>query len=139
MKSMRVTDFQQYIYDATRSIPKGRVTTYALLGQAIGCRSPRAVGQALRRNPFAPKVPCHRVIVDRRNRERLRGQQEFWRDRRRHIEPGLRQLRVLDAGEVSAGVRRGDRQRREPVAAGVSPKGPVRRGVLRGPAQRRRA
>lgn len=39
------------------------MTTYALLGRAIGCRSPRAVGQALRRNPFAPEVPCHRVIA----------------------------------------------------------------------------
>lgn len=25
--------------------------------------SPRAVGQALRRNPFAPVVPCHRVVA----------------------------------------------------------------------------
>lgn len=45
------------------SIPRGQVTTYALLGKAIDCRSPRAVGQALRRNPFAPQVPCHRVIA----------------------------------------------------------------------------
>ena len=29
----------------------------------IGCRSPRAIGQALRANPFAPQVPCHRVIA----------------------------------------------------------------------------
>lgn len=38
------------------------MTTYAELGRAIGCRAPRAVGQALRRNPFAPEVPCHRVV-----------------------------------------------------------------------------
>ncbi|MCK5801705.1 MAG: MGMT family protein, partial [Lentisphaeria bacterium] len=29
----------------------------------LGCRSFQAVGQALRRNPFAPEVPCHRVIA----------------------------------------------------------------------------
>ena len=29
----------------------------------LGCRSPRAIGQALRANPFAPEVPCHRVIA----------------------------------------------------------------------------
>ena len=37
--------------------------TYAALGRRIGCRSPRAIGQALRANPFAPEVPCHRVIA----------------------------------------------------------------------------
>lgn len=58
-----VTAFQRRVYEATRRIPQGRVTTYALLARAIGCASPRAVGQALRRNPFAPEVPCHRVIA----------------------------------------------------------------------------
>ena len=44
-------------------IPRGSVITYAALARRVGCRSPRAVGQALRANPFAPKVPCHRVIA----------------------------------------------------------------------------
>lgn len=57
-----LTHFQQRVYDATRRIPRGKVSTYKLVAEAIGCRSPRAVGQALRRNPFAPVVPCHRVI-----------------------------------------------------------------------------
>jgi methylated-DNA-[protein]-cysteine S-methyltransferase len=43
-------------------IPPGKVTTYKLLAKAINCGSTQAVGQALRCNPFAPKVPCHRVI-----------------------------------------------------------------------------
>lgn len=58
-----ITPFQRRVYDACRGIPQGKVTTYKLLGEAIGCRSARAVGQALRRNPFAPEVPCHRVIA----------------------------------------------------------------------------
>ncbi len=33
------------------------------MGRRIGCRSPRAIGQSLRANPFAPEVPCHRVIA----------------------------------------------------------------------------
>jgi len=59
----RVTAFQRRVYNALLAIPAGRVTTYALLARRIGCASPRAVGQALRRNPFAPRVPCHRVIA----------------------------------------------------------------------------
>jgi methylated-DNA-[protein]-cysteine S-methyltransferase len=54
--------FARRVYAACRTIPPGRVTSYALLAKAVGCSSPRAVGQALRRNPFAPEVPCHRVI-----------------------------------------------------------------------------
>ena len=56
------TAFEQRVYAALRTVPSGRVTTYAALARALGIRSPRAVGGALRRNPFAPEVPCHRVI-----------------------------------------------------------------------------
>lgn len=59
---MQVSAFQRRVYEATRRIPRGKVTTYKLLGRAIGCGSGRAVGQALKVNPFAPDVPCHRVI-----------------------------------------------------------------------------
>ncbi len=58
-----ITDFQRRVYEALLCVPKGKVTTYAQLAKAVGCGSPRAVGQALRRNPFAPEVPCHRVIA----------------------------------------------------------------------------
>jgi len=58
-----VTPFQQRVYDALCEVPRGRVTTYGLLARRIGCGSLRAVGQALRANPFAPRVPCHRVIA----------------------------------------------------------------------------
>ena len=56
------TTFQQKVYDALLLIPKGKVTTYKMLGDFINCRSAQAIGQALTRNPYAPKVPCHRVI-----------------------------------------------------------------------------
>lgn len=55
--------FAQRVYAALCKVPPGRVITYAALGRRIGCRSPRAIGQALRANPLAPQVPCHRVIA----------------------------------------------------------------------------
>jgi len=56
------TAFEQRVYDALCAVPAGRVTSYAVLARQVGCGSARAVGQALRRNPFAPGIPCHRVI-----------------------------------------------------------------------------
>jgi methylated-DNA-[protein]-cysteine S-methyltransferase len=57
-----ITTFESRVYEATSLIPLGMVTTYATIGRIIGCHSPRAIGQALRRNPNMPEVPCHRVI-----------------------------------------------------------------------------
>ena len=56
------TDFERRVYEHISRVPRGRVTTYAAVGRGIGCRSAQAIGQALRRNPFAPEVPCHRVV-----------------------------------------------------------------------------
>lgn len=44
------------------NVPAGATITYGELARRIGCRSAQAVGQALKRNPFAPDVPCHRVV-----------------------------------------------------------------------------
>lgn len=58
------------------AIPKGRVSTYGDLAKALSPPScARAVGQAMRRNPFAPRVPCHRVIA---SDLRLGGFSGFW-------------------------------------------------------------
>ena len=57
-------NFTEKVYELTRKIPRGKVTTYGEIAKAIGKPdSARAVGQALRHNPFAPKVPCHRIIA----------------------------------------------------------------------------
>jgi len=63
MDGQRATAFQRRVYEALMEVPEGRVTTYGDLAARIGCRSPRAVGQALGENPFAPHVPCHRVLA----------------------------------------------------------------------------
>lgn len=57
-----ITHFQQRVYQKLREVPSGRVTTYRDLAHAIGTKAYRAVGQALNKNPFAPEVPCHRVV-----------------------------------------------------------------------------
>jgi len=57
------TSFEDRVYAALKKVPRGRVTTYKILAGQVGCCSARAVGQALKRNPFAPRVPCHRVIA----------------------------------------------------------------------------
>lgn len=58
-----MTDFQQQCYQALKTVPIGMVITYAGLAEMIGRpRAHRAVGSAMNKNPFAPEVPCHRVV-----------------------------------------------------------------------------
>jgi methylated-DNA-[protein]-cysteine S-methyltransferase len=54
--------FSQRVWDVTRRIPAGRVATYGDLAAELNSRGCRAVGNALRLNPHAPTVPCHRVV-----------------------------------------------------------------------------
>jgi methylated-DNA-[protein]-cysteine S-methyltransferase len=56
-----VTAFQHKVYALARKIPKGKVSGYGKIAKRLKS-SPRAVGQALKKNPFWPKVPCHRVV-----------------------------------------------------------------------------
>ena len=58
-----ITPFQRRVYLALLDIGRGETITYGELARRIGCRSAQAVGQALKRNPFAPEVPCHRVVA----------------------------------------------------------------------------
>ena len=58
-----ITPFQRKVYMELLNIPTGTTITYGELARRIGCRSAQAVGQALKRNPFAPYVPCHRVVA----------------------------------------------------------------------------
>lgn len=62
-RSTIITPFQRRVYRELLNIPAGSTITYGELARRIGCRSAQAVGQALRRNPFAPDVPCHRVVA----------------------------------------------------------------------------
>lgn len=58
------TPFELKVYRAVKKIPKGEVRTYGWVARQIGRPgAARAVGNALNKNPFAPKVPCHRVVA----------------------------------------------------------------------------
>ena len=56
------TGFQQRVWGAIASIPRGTVRTYGDLARLIGS-APRAVGQACGANWFPLVVPCHRVTA----------------------------------------------------------------------------
>ncbi|KAL3468496.1 6-O-methylguanine DNA methyltransferase [Aspergillus heterothallicus] len=56
-----LTPFRKRTYMCLLAIPQGRWTTYAALAKHLNS-SARAVGTAMRLNPFAPGVPCHRVL-----------------------------------------------------------------------------
>ena len=57
------TEFQLKVWGYLRKIPRGSVKTYSQVAKAIGKPSAvRAVANAIGKNPYAPKIPCHRVI-----------------------------------------------------------------------------
>jgi methylated-DNA-[protein]-cysteine S-methyltransferase len=60
-----VPDFDRLVYAVARTIPAGETMTYGGIAKALGEEPIRArdVGVALSRNPFAPIVPCHRVVA----------------------------------------------------------------------------
>src|SRR3989344_166826 len=54
--------FADRVYEVTKRIPKGKVSTYKEIAKALNCKAYRAVGTALNKNPYAPFVACHRVV-----------------------------------------------------------------------------
>jgi len=59
-----VPEFNQRVYAVARAIPPGRTLTYGDVAARLGePGAARAVGQALGHNPFAPIVPCHRILA----------------------------------------------------------------------------
>ena len=63
MKPLHGTKFQLRVWRYLTTIPKGSVKTYKQVAIAIKCpKAARAVANACAKNPYAPKIPCHRVI-----------------------------------------------------------------------------
>ena len=54
--------FNDRVYELTKKVPRGKVTTYKEIAKKLRTKAYRAVGNALRHNPYAPEVPCHRVV-----------------------------------------------------------------------------
>jgi methylated-DNA-[protein]-cysteine S-methyltransferase len=60
----KLSEFEKAVYRIVMTIPLGETRSYAWVARQIGRpRSQRAVGNALHKNPYAPFVPCHRVIA----------------------------------------------------------------------------
>ena len=60
---MKGTKFQLKVWSYLKKIPKGSVKTYKQVAIAINNpKSARAVANACAKNPYAPNIPCHRVI-----------------------------------------------------------------------------
>lgn len=58
-----LTSFQKKVYTVVKEIPCGETRSYAWVAREIGKpRAVKAVGTALKRNPFTIVVPCHRVV-----------------------------------------------------------------------------
>lgn len=56
--------FYSKVYKVVKKIPKGKVATYGQVASLAGSpHAARAVGQAMKVNPYMPIVPCHRVVA----------------------------------------------------------------------------
>jgi len=63
MSKLSGTNFQIKVWNYLKKIPKGKVKTYLEVAKAIGKpKAFRAVANAVGKNPYPPKIPCHRVI-----------------------------------------------------------------------------
>jgi len=60
---LKGTKFQLKVWKYLKTIPKGQIRTYSEVAKAIKKpKAVRAVANAIGKNPYAPKIPCHRVI-----------------------------------------------------------------------------
>ena len=66
----------EQVYTLCKQIPKGKVTTYRAIAEALNTKAYQAIGQALKRNPYAPNVPCHRVISSTGNLHGFKGKRK---------------------------------------------------------------
>ncbi|KAL8922080.1 MAG: hypothetical protein Q9208_005390 [Pyrenodesmia sp. 3 TL-2023] len=106
-----LTPFRQRVLLALCQIPIGNFTTYVALSNHLQS-SARAVGNALKNNPFAPRVPCHRVVAADRSLGGFGGE---WGMKGKHAAEKVKLLRgegvVVDTakGKVEGGVWKGFR------------------------------
>tara|TARA_B100000427_G_scaffold23250_1_gene17335 strand:- start:49 stop:342 length:294 start_codon:yes stop_codon:yes gene_type:complete len=63
LNDLEGSEFQISVWKEIAKIPYGQTRTYKQLAIAIGKpNSSRAVANACGKNPYAPQIPCHRVI-----------------------------------------------------------------------------
>ena len=60
---LKGSKFQKKVWSYLKKIPRGKLKTHSQVAKAIGKpRAVRAVATAIGKNPYAPRIPCHRVI-----------------------------------------------------------------------------
>lgn len=69
-------NFSDKVYHLCKQIPKGKVSTYRDMAKALNTKAYQAIGQALKKNPYAPDVPCHRVLASNGSLCGFRGKRE---------------------------------------------------------------
>lgn len=67
MKPQTKISFNQRCYEILQQVPKGKVTTYKAIAEALGSKAYQAVGNAMNQNPNPVIVPCHRVVTTKGN------------------------------------------------------------------------
>lgn len=60
--TLKGTEFQRKVWQEIQKIPHGQFTTYKKIGENIGSKAYRAIGQAVGANPVSIIIPCHRVL-----------------------------------------------------------------------------
>lgn len=79
-----LTPFRRRVYRILMSVPRGRWTTYSAISKHLNS-GPRAIGNAMKNNPFAPAVPCHRVLATDRSLGGYKGEWvnggEYWTEK----------------------------------------------------------
>ena len=75
------TPFQRRVWQSLFTICYGQTKTYGQIAEMVGCRSARAVGQAIGRNPIALIIPCHSVVGANGNL----GGYAYGIDRKKHL------------------------------------------------------
>jgi methylated-DNA-[protein]-cysteine S-methyltransferase len=91
--------FNEKVWAVTAQIPRGKVVTYGDIARKLNCTAYRAVGNALNKNPYAPMVPCHRVVGSDGSLTGFAGGLE--KKRKLLLEEGV----PLKNGKVDLGVR----------------------------------
>ncbi|MEK6840792.1 MAG: MGMT family protein [Nanoarchaeota archaeon] len=56
------SSFNKKCYEVLKKVPRGKVVTYKEIARVLRSRAYRAVGSAMNKNPYSPRVPCHRVV-----------------------------------------------------------------------------
>jgi methylated-DNA-[protein]-cysteine S-methyltransferase len=81
--------FRKRVLTTLLQVPRGQYTTYAAISNSLNS-SARAIGNAMRNNPFAPTVPCHRVLAADRT---IGGYKGDWGSGNRMTDAKIRLLR----------------------------------------------